>query len=181
MDRRSFLQSAAATGLVVGLGRGTANASTLEHNWDRYDWGSGLPVPDRLYQGPFPQYGPSAVVPESDVSMITSPSRDIVSNYGMGLMVYASDDTGPLHVPGQTTERTLEDLIKLPFAQKIYIRPNWRDVQKQPGRLDFPGGGKLRSIWHDVTTSALVFASCWRIPTLPIRVCQIFSLIRCPT
>jgi hypothetical protein len=138
MDRRSFLKSATATGLTVGLLKASAKASIPEHNWDKYDWGSGPAVPDRLYQGPFPQYGPCAVVPESDVSMITSPSREIVSNYGMGLVVYVSDDTGPINVPGQTQERALEDLIKLPFAQKIYIRPNWREVQKQPGRLDFP-------------------------------------------
>ena len=84
MDRRSFLKSATATGLTVGLYKASANASMPEHNWDKYDWGSGLPVPDRLYQGPFPQYGPGAVVPDSDVTMITSPSKDIVSNYGMG-------------------------------------------------------------------------------------------------
>ena len=138
MDRRSFLKSAAATGLTVGLSKATANASIPEHNGEKYDWGSGPAVPDRLYQGPFPQYGPAAVIPDSDVVMITSPSKDVVSNCGMGLIVYVSDDTGPLHLPGQTQEQTLEDLIKLPFAQKIYIRPNWRDVQKQPGRLDLP-------------------------------------------
>ena len=143
MNRRRFLQSAAATGLTVGLYQGSANAYTPEHNRDKYDWGSGPAVPDRLYQGPFPQYGPAAVVPESEVWMVTSPSKDIVSNYGMGLVVYASDDTGPLHVAGQTLERTLEDLIKLPFADKIYIRPNWRDVQKQPGRLDFSESWKI--------------------------------------
>ena len=54
-----------------------------------------------------------------------------------------SDDTGPLHVPGQTQEQTLEDLIKLPFVQKVYLRPNWREVQKQPGRLDFPEWWKI--------------------------------------
>jgi hypothetical protein len=143
MDRRSFLKSATAAGLTVGLSKATANAYIPEHNWDKYEWGSTPPVPDRLYQGPFPQYGPSAVVPESEVSMVTSPSKDIVSNYGMGLTVYASDDTGLLHVSGQTTEQTLEDLIKLPFAQKIYIRPNWRDIQKKPGRLDFPECWKI--------------------------------------
>jgi hypothetical protein len=143
MDRRSFLKSATATGLTVGLAKATANASIPEHNWDKYDWGSGPPVPERLYQGPFQQYGPGAVVPDSDVVMITSPSTDVVGNCGMGLVVYVSDDTGPLHVPGQTQERTLEDLIKLPFAQKIYIRPNWRDVQKQPGRLEFPEWWKI--------------------------------------
>jgi hypothetical protein len=138
MDRRSFLKSATATGLAIGMFKGGANASIPEHNWDKYDWGSGPPVLDRLYQGPFPQYGPCAVVPDSDVSMITSPSREIVSNYGMGLIVYLSDDTGPLKVPGQAQEQTLEDLVKLPFVQKIYLRPNWREIQKQPGRLDFP-------------------------------------------
>jgi hypothetical protein len=138
MERRKFLKSAIATGLTAGLYTAAADASIPEHNWNKYDWGSGPAVSDRLYQGPFPQYGPCAIVPESDVWMVTSPSKDIVSNYGMGLMVYASDDTGPLRVPGQSTEKTLEDLIKLPFAQKIYIRPNWRDVQKRPGRLDFP-------------------------------------------
>jgi hypothetical protein len=101
MDRRSFLKSATATGLTVGLLKASANASIPEHNWDKYDWGSGPAVPDRLYQGPFPQYGPCAVVPESDVSMITSPSREIVSNYGMGLIAYLSDDTGPLISPGK--------------------------------------------------------------------------------
>jgi hypothetical protein len=143
MDRRSFLKSAAATGLTVSLSKATANASIPEHSWVKYDWGSGPTVPDRLYQGPFPQYGPGAVVPDSDVVMITSPSRDIVPNYGMGLVSYVSDDTGPLHVPGQSQEQTLEDLIKLPFAQKIYIRPNWRDVQKQAGRLEFPEWWKI--------------------------------------
>ena len=137
MNRRNFFKSAGVAGISVGLLRSRASASIPEHNWDRYDWGPGPAVPDRLYQGPFPQYGPGAVVPESDVSMITSPSREIVSNYGMGLIAYLSDDTGPLHVSGQSQEQTLEDLVKLPFVQKVYLRPNWREVQKTPGRLDF--------------------------------------------
>ena len=83
MHRRMFLKSASAAGLSVGLYSAAAKAYIPEHNWDKYDWGSGPPVSDRLYQGPFPQYGPGAVVPDSDVVMITSPSKDIVSNYGM--------------------------------------------------------------------------------------------------
>jgi len=138
MDRRSFLKSAAATGFSLGLSDVLAHASAPEHNWYKYDWGSGPPVPDRLYQGPFPQYGPCAVVPDSDVAMVTTPSQEIVGNCGMGLIAYASDDTGPLHVAGQSQEQTLEDLIKLPFVQKVYLRPNWREVQQRPGRLDFP-------------------------------------------
>jgi hypothetical protein len=137
MDRRSFLKSATATGVGLSLWNATARASVPEHAWYHYDWGSAPAVPDRLYQGPFPQYGPAAIVPDSDVAMITSPSREIVPNFGMGLIVYCSDDTGPLHVPGQSQEQTLEDLIKLPFVQKVYLRPNWREVQSRPGRLDF--------------------------------------------
>ena len=98
---------------------------------------------DRLYQGPFPQYPLAAVVPESDVVMVTTPSDDIVSNYGMGLTVYVSGDTGPPRLPGETLEKSLEDLVKLPFAQKIYIRPNWREVQRKPGKLDFPDWWKI--------------------------------------
>src|ERR1044072_8277685 len=101
MDRRRFLKSAAATGVTAALCNAAANATIPEHNWDKYDWGPGPAVRDRLYQGPFPQYGPSAIVPDSDVWMVTSPSKEVVNNYGMGLMVYASDDTGPLRVAGQ--------------------------------------------------------------------------------
>ncbi|HET8668850.1 MAG TPA: hypothetical protein VFM10_12775 [Terriglobales bacterium] len=138
MNRRTFLKTTTATGLTAGLCSATARAYIPEHSWENYDWGAGPAVRDRLYQGPFPQYGPGAVVPESDVVMVTTPSKDIVSNYGMGLVVYVSGDTGPPRLPGETLEKSLEDLVKLPFAQKIYIRPNWRDVQKRSGRLDFP-------------------------------------------
>lgn len=143
MNRRTLLKLATATGLTLGFDKATAQSPTPEHNWENFDWGAGPVVRDRLYQGPFPQYGSNPVVPESDVWMVTTPSKDIVNNYGMGLIVYASDDTGLLRVQGQTTEQTLEDLIKLPFAQKIYIRPNWRDVQKKPGRLEFPEWWKI--------------------------------------
>ena len=120
MDRRNFLKCATATGLAVGLSKATANAAIPEHNWDRYDWGSRPLVPDRLYQGPVPTVWSWCGCSVSDVIMVTSPSKDIVSNYGRGLIVYALDDTATLDLPGQTLQRTLEDLIKLPFAQKIY-------------------------------------------------------------
>ena len=75
--------------------------------------------------------------------MATTPSKEIVPNYGKGLVVYISGDLGPPQIEGESLEKSLEDLVKLPFAQKIYIRPNWRDVQKQPGRLDFPEYWKI--------------------------------------
>jgi hypothetical protein len=138
MNRRTFLKAASAAGLASGLSSSAAFGYIPEHNWEKYDWGNGPDVKDRLYQGPFPQYPPAAVVPDSDVVMVTTPSKEIVPNYGMGLTVYVSGDTGPPRIPGETLEKSLEDLIKIPFTQKIYIRPNWRDVQKRPGKLDFP-------------------------------------------
>ena len=41
MDRRNFLKAATATGLSAGLLKAGAHASIPEHNWDKYDWGSG--------------------------------------------------------------------------------------------------------------------------------------------
>jgi hypothetical protein len=41
-------------------------------------------VKDRLYQNPFPQYTPDAVIPGSDVIMVTTPSTDIIPNSGHG-------------------------------------------------------------------------------------------------
>jgi hypothetical protein len=143
MNRRTLFKLAAASGVVAGLGKSAQAVQVPEHNWDHYDFGPGPTVPDRLYQGPFPQYGPCSVVPDSDVTMITTPSQDVVPNFGMGMIVYVSDDTGPLKIPGESTEKTLEDLVKLPFTQKIYIRPNWREIQSRPGRLDLPDFWKI--------------------------------------
>ncbi len=138
VNRRRFLHTLGAAGSVAGVAPITARGAIPEHNWEKYDFGDGPPVSDRLYQGPFPQYSTDAVVPDSDVVMVTTPSTGIVPNYGMGLVVYVSGDTGPPRVPGETLEKSIEDLVKLPFTQKIYLRPNWREVQKKPGRLDLP-------------------------------------------
>lgn len=143
MDRRTFLKTGAAAAALSGIGFNKAHAFVPAHVWDKYDFGPGPEVKDRLNQGPFPQYPPELVVPGSDVEMATSPSKEIVPNYGKGLVVYISGDLGPPKIEGESLQKSLEDLVKLPFAQKIYIRPNWRDVQKQPGRLDFPEYWKI--------------------------------------
>jgi hypothetical protein len=75
MNRRTFLKAASATGLASGLSSPAAFGYIPEHNWEKYDWGNGPDVKDRLQQGPFPQYGPAAVVPDSDVVMVTTPSK----------------------------------------------------------------------------------------------------------
>jgi hypothetical protein len=133
--RRDFLKAGAASVATAGASV-AAQAQYLEHLWSNYDWGNGPPVTNRLYQGPFTNYGTDANAPGGEVVMATSPSRDIVPNYGMGLTAYVSGDIGPPRLRGQSLERSIEDIIKLPFTQKVYLRPNWREVQSRPGKLD---------------------------------------------
>jgi len=142
MKRRNFFQAAGATALAAGLGSRSGQAFVPSHNWEKHDFGAPPPVPERLYQGPFPQYAPEEVVPGSEVVMTTLPSAELVSNFGMGLTVYVSGDFWPPRTRGVPVEKYLEDLIRLPFAQKVYIRLNWRDIQKRPGRLEFPEAWK---------------------------------------
>ncbi len=142
MERRIFLKTIATAALAMSIPR-KAYAFIPAHNWEKYDFGTQPSVKDRLYQGPFPQYPPEEVVPGSEVVMATTPSKEIVPNYGMGLVIYISGDIGPPRIKGESLEKSIADLVKLPFTQKIYMRPNWRDVQKKPGRLDFPDYWKI--------------------------------------
>jgi hypothetical protein len=50
MFRREFLKTAGAATLLASAAPGRA----AEHNFDRYDFGPGPAIADRLYQGPFP-------------------------------------------------------------------------------------------------------------------------------
>ena len=143
MDRRNFLKTGGAVALLSGIATRQAAAFVPAHVWDKYDFGSGPKVTDRLNQGPFPIYPPEEVIPDSSVVMTTTPSGDIVNNYGMGLIVYVSGDLGPPKIEGEKLEKSIEDLVKIPFVQKIYMRPDWRQVQNKPGVLDLPDYWKI--------------------------------------
>ena len=171
MNRRSFLRAACTAGATSGAVSRVANAYIPEHNWEKFDWGSGPEVHDRLYQGPFPQYAPAPVVPDSDVVMVTTPSEEIIANYGMGLIVYVSGDTGPPRIPGETLEKSLEDLVKIPFTQKIYIPPTGAKCRQDLANWISQIGGRSLSTSPSVTTSASGSASCWKIRTIPSRAC----------
>ena len=134
MNRRRLLKLGAA-----GLGVAAARPSlgfVPAHNWAGYDWGTAPPVADRLDQGPFPQYAPEEVLPGSEVVMATTPSRDVVPNFGMGLVTYVTGDFGGATFRGLDMEREIEAFAALPLGQKLYVRPTWRELQKRPGRLD---------------------------------------------
>ena len=61
------------------------------HNFDRYDFGAGPPVTDRLYQGPFP----TERFAGWQVVMATTASREVIPGFGMGLVTYLCDEVGP--------------------------------------------------------------------------------------
>jgi hypothetical protein len=133
MRRRDFLKASGATALATGFASSPAQAIVPGHNFDKYDFGPGPSIADRLYQGPFP----TDLFPSWTVVMATTPSSEIVPNYGMGMVTYVCDEVGPASQPGESQEESLEKLVRLPIGQKLYLRVNWKDVQQKPGRLDF--------------------------------------------
>ncbi len=141
MKRRDFIRTslfaAAAAGVAPAL-----QAWVPSHNWEKYDFGGGPQVKDRLYQGPFPQYEPEAFYGGS-VIQYTTPGKQMLNCFGMGLTVYISGDLGAPNVPGKTLEQVIDELVAFPLATKIYIRPNWRHIQKRAGRLEFDDYWKI--------------------------------------
>lgn len=131
MLRRSFLRAGGAAALLAGASSALP-IHVPAHNFDKYDFGSGPPVSDRLYQGPFA----ADEYPSWDVVMALTPSADIIPNYGMGLITYLCDEVGPASKIGEALPQSLDNLAKIPLGTKLYLRVNWKDVQQRPGRLD---------------------------------------------
>lgn len=143
IQRRDFLKSGIALGGALAMGSGETHASVRAHNWGKYDFGSGPQVTDRLNQGPFPQYAPDAAIPGDDVVMTTIPSEDVVPNFGKGLVTYITADMGQEEIKSDNLFQAIEDLVRFPLGQQLYIRPTWREIQPRPGRLEFPPYLKL--------------------------------------
>ncbi len=137
MRRRDFLKGSAVAA-AAGLGARQARGLVPAHNWGKYDFGSGPAVNDRLNQGPFPQYPPDAVIPGDDVVMTTTPSDDVVPNYGKGLVTYITADKGTDEIHSKDIPKAIEELVRFPLGQQLYLRPTWREVQPRPGRLELP-------------------------------------------
>ena len=121
MHRRSFIKAGAALAALTDLGVGNAQ-DVPSHNWDRYDFGSGPQVTDRLNQGPFGI--------EQDEGwytvLVTSQSEKPLRNYGLGLVGYTWEESGPSLAARngtETLEQHVEKLSSLPFVDVLYIRP----------------------------------------------------------
>jgi hypothetical protein len=143
MKRRAFFKTAALAGLAAPLSVRESAGHVGDHNWDKYDFGLGPAVKDRLYQGPFPQYPPEQIFPGGDVVMATTASGEVVPNFGRGLVTYITADMGTAEILGDDKAQAIEELVKVPLGQKLYIRPTWREIQPRRGRLDFPDYWKL--------------------------------------
>src|SRR5258705_7876704 len=110
------------------------------HLWQRYDFGSGPQVRQRLNQGPFDvdqDQGWQTV-------LYTSPSEKPLRNPGLGLIGYTWEESGPslaARAGRETLEQHVEKMSSLPFVDVLYIRCDWRDVQSRPGQLD------LNPVW----------------------------------
>src|SRR5918912_1517113 len=90
MRRRTFLKAGATLSLATALS-GTKAQEVPTHNWDKYDFGPGPAVTDRLNQGPFGI--------EQDEGwytvLVTSQSDKPVKNFGLGLVGYTWEEGGP--------------------------------------------------------------------------------------
>jgi hypothetical protein len=161
MRRRDLLKSAALLPLLPGVHALAENAKHLDsprHLWQGYDFGSFFPAKERLNQGPFDidqDQGWQTV-------LFTTPSEKPLRNPGLGLVGYTWEEGGPsvaVREGRQTLEDHVEKMASLPFVDVLYIRCDWRNVQKQAGRLD------LDPVW-DLTLAA------WTARRLPHPVVQ---------
>lgn len=146
MDRRGFVkQSAITAGLLPyvpsGLSGVLGEANSLPQSADCF--GTPLAITDRLDHGPFTTYRPEATAIGNYIVMVTQPAQEYVPNRGMGMVTYLCDELGPPKVSGTGDKETLlykalEDLVKFPLGDQLYVRLDWRDVQSERGKLNFP-------------------------------------------
>ncbi len=133
MNRRDLLKVAAALPAA-------ARADVPAHLWQGYDFGCPFQTTARLNQGPFDIDQDEGWL----TALFTTPSAKPVRNPGLGLVGYAWEEGGPslsVRAGRETLERHVEQMASLPFVDVIYIRCDWRDVQKQQGKLD------LHPVW----------------------------------
>ena len=79
---------------------------------------------------------PMAQTPNWQVVMATMPSDEPVPNFGMGLTAYVIGDLLPKRKGNESVRETIEKIVQIPMASKLYIRPTWRQLQNQRGKLD---------------------------------------------
>ena len=114
-------------------------------------------------------------MPGSSVVMATTPSKEIVTSFGRGLITYITDDMGRAEIQSDNIPQAIEDLVRVPLGQKLYFRPTWREVQPRSGRLDSLTTGSSLSSWPESTASVLAFVFRCALPTMSKKPCPISS------
>jgi hypothetical protein len=128
------LKTAAFLPLLPGI-KALASESNPRHLWEGFDFGSIFPAHERLEQGPFDidqDQGWQCIY-------FSTPSEKPIRNPGYGLVGYTWEEGGPsiaVRERRKSLEDQVEEMASLPFVDVLYIRCDWRNVQKQPGRLD---------------------------------------------
>ena len=134
MNRRELFETATLAGLAASLTVNKSAAHVVAHNWDKYDFGSGPRVNDRLNQGPFPEYAPEDLYPGGDVVIATTPSEEVVTNYGRGLITYIAADSGTAEIVGDDKPKAIEELVRLPWGRRsISVRVGGRSSSSAAG------------------------------------------------
>ncbi len=146
MDRRRFVKRSALGAGLLSAAKPTVSLGQEESN--RFDqptdcYGNPPVITDRLDHGPFTTYGPEATAIDNYITMVTQPVQGYVPNRGMGMVTYLCDEAGPPKVSGNGDQetllyRTLEDLVRFPLGDQLYLRLDWRDIQSERGKLNFP-------------------------------------------
>ena len=143
MKRRAWCKTVALAGLASPLTMKQSAAHVAAHNWDQYDFGSGPAPKIRLNQGPFPEYAPEDLYPGGEVVMATTPTSEVIPDFGKGPVTYITGNMGLAEIVDDDKLRAIEELVRMPLGQKLYLRPTWREIQQRRGRLDFPEYWKL--------------------------------------
>ena len=136
MDRRNFLKTGTLMAGAAGITARSASPFVPAHNWDKYDFGAGPPVANRLNQGPFPEYPPERIFPGGEVVMATTPTKEVVPNFGKGLVTYIAADMGTAEIVSDNKAQAIEELAQLPLGQQALHPP---DLARNPAAARAPG------------------------------------------
>jgi len=154
LQRRDFLKSSVALAVAAELGTGKAHGLVRAHSWDKYDFGSGPTVTDRLNQGPFPQYAPDVAIPTDEVVMTTTPSEEVVPNYGKGLVTYITADSGTDEIKGDDVSKEIEALVRFPWGSSFIFVQRGARSNRARAASNCRITSSLFSTWPRKTTNA---------------------------
>jgi hypothetical protein len=113
---RSFIKRGEALGLIPFLlaGRYFQEERIPPHNWDGHDFGPTTTIIDQLEQGPFSSCDDDVTAGGNDIVMVTSPLKEPISNYRMGVVTYLCDKVDPLKALEGQLYNQLEALVRYP-------------------------------------------------------------------